>query len=153
MRRSVAAVACLLLAHCSGNNALQVPNVVLATPAGIAPIYTPSAPLPLPPPVQPAQPPDHSGTYAGIAEPLSTGGGLCIRPIHIGGFQVQGNAVRFGRFSGTIDPQFGLQMAYAGQWIIGQFEGASFHGQLEVPARPRFGLGCSYVVTLRRISP
>ena len=152
MRRIVLAVGCLMLAQCSGSNAPQVPNVVLATPAGIAPIYTPNAPGPLPPPTVP-QPVDPSGVYAGVAEPLSTGGGICIRPIRMGGFHVQGNTVRFGRFNGAIDAQNGLQMTYAGQWIVGQFEGASFHGQLEVPTRTRFGLGCSYVVTLRRVSP
>ena len=156
-------VACLLLAGCSG----QGPNVVLDTPTGTAPIYTPAlappgmpggaigAPPGMDNPAQ-AQAPafngDRSGNYAGTAVPLDTGGGICINTERVINFRVHGNRASFGRFRGTIDANGGLQMPNGQDWIVGQFDGASFHGQLDLNARGRFGgEGCTYMLSLERV--
>jgi hypothetical protein len=95
---------------------------------------------------------DRSGNYAGTAVPLDTGGGVCIQSQKVGNFFVRGNSVRYGRFRGRIDANNGLQMVNGNQWIIGQFEGATFHGQLELPGSFNFG-GCSYMLSLERVAP
>lgn len=51
-----------------------------------------------------------------------------------------------------IDANNGLQMVNGNQWIIGQFEGATFHGQLDVP-RGWNAPGCTYMLTLQRTRP
>lgn len=147
-----AAIACLLLASCSNNTTVQVPNVVLDTPVGTTPLYVrPPGSGFIPPPPGQVSIVDRDGTYAGIAEPLSTGGGLCITSTRVTGFHVQGNAVSFGGFSGTIDNRGGLQMTFARQWLIGEFVGTTFYGHLDVPANSRFGLGCSFTMKLQRV--
>jgi len=153
---------CLLIPGCSGNGSLQVPSVILDTPSGATPIYTPSPVMPngaapAPPGLGPgpstaSQVVDRSGSYAGSAEPLVTGGGLCIQTQKVSGFHVHGRSVRFGGFRGTIERDNGLQMVYGQQWIIGHFEGATFHGQYDVPARFG-GPGCTFVLNLQRIGP
>ena len=90
--------------------------------------------------------------YAGTADVLTTGGGLCLQNRRVTNFRVRGNAVRFGVYHGKIDADGGLQMAYGQNWIVGQFEGATFHGQFEIPGR--FGSpGCSYLLSLARVGP
>ena len=47
-------------------------------------------------------------------------------------------------------------MVHGEQWIVGQFEGATFNGQFTIPPPRRMnarGLGCSYMLTLARIGP
>ena len=43
---------------------------------------------------------------------------------------------------------------FAGQhWIVGQFEGPIFYGQLNM-TESRFGArGCSYIINLERVGP
>ena len=152
----------LLLAGCGGG----VPNVVIDTAAGPTPLYPPAPGIPGAPPPGLAMPPmgpnspvpppivDRSGTYAGIAEPLNTGGGLCISNRKVSGFRVRGNSIRFGQYRGTIAPDNGVQMVAAQSWIYGQFEGPIFRGQLDLPGRGRFGAqGCTYMLTLERVGP
>jgi hypothetical protein len=63
--------------------------------------------------------------------------------------RVRGNSVRFGRFRGSIDANNGLQMVYGQDWVIGQFEGATFHGQFDINGN--FGApDCTYLRKLRR---
>jgi hypothetical protein len=156
------AITCQSMAGCSGSGEFRAPAVVLDTPAGPTPIYTPSPTMPgglaAPPPgLEPAsgtivQSADRSGTYTGTAVPLETGGGLCITTEPVSGFHVRGNAVRFGGFRGTISADNGLQMVYGNQWIIGQFEGSTFHGQFDVPGR--FGAPqCTFMLSLERTGP
>ena len=145
----------LLLASCSGGG----PAVLLDTPTGVTPIYTPSPTMPsglaAPPPglanspPPPAQPVNRSGTYAGTAVPLDTGGGICLSDQQVGNFRVRGNAVRYGGFRGRIQPDGGLQMVYGQDWIIGQFEGATFHGQLDLNGRFNQP-SCTYMLSLQR---
>jgi hypothetical protein len=153
-------IACMLLAGCSGNMSPQLPAVEFASPTGVTPIYTPGPVMPggqAPPPPGLEAPPlaspppvaQRSGDYQGTATPLDSGGGACINTIRIEGFHVRGNAVRFGEYYGTIDASGGLQMALRGSWIIGQFEGASFHGQYDPPGA--FGGGCSFTMALQRV--
>jgi hypothetical protein len=145
---------------CSDNGSLQIPNIVLDSTMGATTLYsaapTPTASAPPPPGLKPALPvstqiADRSGSYAGTAQPLSTDLGACINTLKVSGFRVRGNSVRFGRFHGTIAADNGLQMVYGQQWIIGQFEGASFLGQVNVPGR--FRPGCTYMMTLERVGP
>ncbi|HTI81102.1 MAG TPA: hypothetical protein VL614_11700 [Acetobacteraceae bacterium] len=144
----------LSIAACSGP-----PEVLLDTPTGVTPIYTPTpqAAMPggaiAPPPGMMPPPPvltgSRNGSYTGTAFPLETGGGLCISTLTVSGFHVNGNAVRFGGFRGRIDPNNGLQMIYGNRWIVGQFEGPTFHGQLDVTGS--FGApGCTYMLNLQR---
>jgi len=135
-------------------------NVVLDTPAGVAPIYTPQsamaggliAPPPGTTPPVPMEKVSRSGSYTGTAFPLETGRGICVNTLTVSNFNVRGNAVRFGRFRGAIDANDGLQMVNGNQWIIGQFEGATFHGQLDAP-RGWNAPGCTYLLTLQRTRP
>lgn len=146
---------CACLAACSG-----APTVLVDTPTGVTPIYTPSPAMPgglagPPPGLENSPPPPpqsvhRNGSYAGTAVPLDTGGGLCIDSRQVGNFTVRGNSVRYGGFRGRIEPDGGLQMAYGQDWIIGQFEGATFHGQLDLNGR--FGApGCTYMLNLARV--
>jgi hypothetical protein len=153
-RTSAAFLPLVLLgvAACSGG-----PEVLVDTPTGVTPIYTPQPAMPggvmTPPPGMtppaPTQMVSRNGAYTGTAFPLETGGGLCISTLTVSNFRVSGNAVRFGRFRGRIDSDNGLQMVNGDQWIIGQFEGSTFHGQFDVPGS--FGApGCTYMLTLQR---
>jgi hypothetical protein len=141
----------MLLAGCAGG-----PTVLLATPSG--PVHIAGSPMPTPmvgppPGLDPALAgAGRDGTYAGTATVLLTAGGQCIQNQQIGNFRVRGNAVRYGVFRGTIDPDGGLQMVHGRTWIIGQFDGATFSGQLDIPGRYG-GPGCSYLLSLARVGP
>jgi hypothetical protein len=148
----------MIVTGCAGGG----PSVVLAVPGGTMPLHTPAPVMPgggigAPPGLEPAATPvvttgERSGSYAGTAQPLDTGGGLCISTQRVTNFHVRGNAVQFGGFRGTIAADGGLQMVYGSQWIIGQFEGATFHGEMEISSR--FGNpGCSFLLTLQRVGP
>ena len=133
--------------------------MLLDTPTGVTPIYTPSPAMPgglvAPPPglanslPPPAQSVNRNGTYSGTAVPLDTGGGICMSNQQVGNFRVRGNTVRYGGFRGRIQPDGGLQMVYGQNWIIGQFEGATFHGQLDLNGRFN-EQGCTYMLSLQR---
>ncbi len=156
-----AAVGCLALAGCSEGP----PSITLNTAAGQTPINTPTARPPggLAAPPQSGQlsapaaslPTDRSGTYAGTAVPLDTGGGLCTTTRKVSGFTVRGKSVRFGTFRGTIDANNGVQMFAGQQWIVGQFEGAIFYGQLDMTSvgGRNSARGCSYLLSLERVRP
>ena len=147
-----------LLQGCAGSD-WQRPTVIAASAMGAKTIYPPAAErdvLPAPPPglantPPPAgQPAGRDGAYAGTADPFVTDGGLCGQTLRIEGFQVVGDRVRFDRFHGRIDREDGLQMAYGNEWLIGQFYGATFHGQLmtyAVHGRP----ACSFIISLERV--
>jgi hypothetical protein len=142
-----------MLLGCTVQSGLPGPNVILDTPLGPVPL-NPAAPGMAggwvgPPGPSAGQAVRRDGRYAGNGVVLTTDGGLCTEPLTISRFVVKGNSARFGRFHGTIDADGGLQMAYGGTWIVGQFEGAVFRGQLSVPGlhqRP----GCTYILSLER---
>jgi hypothetical protein len=153
-------VLCLLLLGCSGNNAWQAPTVVLDTAGGPTTLLSPAPAMPggavgPPPglegtaPSSPVQPVSRDGSYVGTAVPLDTGGGLCIATHQVSGFHVQGNSVRFGGFRGTIDANNGLQMVSRRDWIVGQFDGDTFRGQMDVTGRLDTP-GCTFMMTLQR---
>jgi hypothetical protein len=100
-------------------------------------------------PSSPVQPVSRDGSYVGTAVPLDTGGGLCITTHQVSGFHVQGNSVRFGGFRGTIDANNGLQMVSRRDWIVGQFDGDTFRGQMDVTGRLD-APGCTFMMTLQR---
>ena len=96
-------------------------NVVLDTPAGVAPIYTPQsamaggliAPPPGTTPPVPMEKVSRSGSYTGTAFPLETGRGICVNTLTVSNFNVRGNAVRFGRFRGPSTPMTGCRWSTA----------------------------------------
>jgi hypothetical protein len=146
---------CLMLFACS------TPTVVLDTPTGVVPLNAPTPAMPgglaAPPPgLEPTSPPmqavSRDGSYTGTATVLVTGGGLCTEALKVSGFEVRGQRASFGGFRGTIAGDGGLQMAYGQDWIIGQFEGATFRGQLNTLGR--FDApGCNYLLNLQRTGP
>ena len=158
MRRTISsatfAAICLLLVGCS-----NVPSIVVDTPSGPMPIFTPQPAMPgggigPPPGMQaslpaPSQMVDRSGLYTGTAVPLDTGGGMCLATKTVTNFFVHGDSVRYGGFHGRIDANGGLQMVFVNRWIIGQFEGATFHGQFDETGGFNFG-GCTYMLNLER---
>lgn len=148
----------LVLAGCAGGTP---PTIVLDTPSGPTALYSPGPEVPGAPPPPgltglappPPQPANLDGTYAGVAQPLDTGGGLCIANRKVGGFRVRGRSVRFGQFRGTIQPDNGVQMVAGQNWIYGQFEGSEFQGQIDF-TNSRFGApGCTYMMALQRVGP
>ena len=165
--RSIAAVACgrptaraaipvclvcaaLTLLGCTVQSGLPGPSLILGTPVGPVPL-SPSAPGVWlgPPGSSPGQAVSRDGSYAGSAVAMITDGGLCTKPLAISGLVVKGSSAEYGRFHGTIDADGGLQMVSAGDWIVGQFGGAAFRGQLSVPG-PLWTPGCTYLVNLER---
>ena len=157
--------ACLTLFGCTVQTGLSAPNVVLDTPTGPVPLNSP-APAPVmpgglagpPPGLEPSLPVptqavSRNGTYTGTAEVLSTAGGTCLNGTKVDNFKVHGNSVRFGGFRGTIAPDGGLQMVFGGTWIVGQFEGATFRGQVDDTGGRWSGPGCTFILTLERTGP
>ncbi len=153
---------CLVVFGCSG-----VPNVVLDTPSGPVALNSPAPAMPVPggsvgpPPGMDVMQQSGSaaptnvgrnGTYSGTAEPLDTGGGMCISTQAVDGFVVRGNSVHYGRFRGRIAADGGLQMVYGQNWIVGQFEGPTFHGQLDIQGGFN-SFGCTYLFSLSRTGP
>jgi hypothetical protein len=102
------------------------------------------------PPAPPAKP-VRSGTYAGVAWPMGSGGS-CTTTREISGFHVSAKAVQYAGLRGTIDTQNGVQMTNGRTLIYGQFEGEDFAGQMDVPG-PSGGAGCTYQMSLSRIGP
>jgi hypothetical protein len=160
----------VLLLACSGNGP-EIPSVTLTSGPVVVPVYVPpsrqqsaqSVPggtIGQAPGMQsalptPARAAGRSGTYAGVMEPLSTAGGdiNCLSTIQITGWYVDGNRVRFGRFHGIIDGDDALQMVYGGDWITGQFDGATFHGQLIDYGTRNTGPGCAFMISVQRVGP
>jgi len=161
--RACVVPACLALFGCTVQTGLPGPNVIFDTPMGPVPLNSP-APVPpggalaAPPPnlmptlPAPAQVVSRDGIYSGTAEVLSTNGGSCTSGMDVSNFRVHGNSVRFGQFRGTIAPDGGLQMVFRGTWIIGQFEGATFRGQVDNRGG-RNSAGCTFILTLDRTGP
>jgi len=155
--------ACLILFGCTIQTGLPGPNVILDTPMGPIPVNPPGPVMPGgglagPPPgldptlPVPTQAGSRNGTYSGRAEVLSTAGGMCLNGMNVTNFRVRGNSVRFGQFRGTIAPDGGLQMVSGGTWIVGQFEGATFRGQVD--AKGNWDMpGCTFILTLDRTGP
>jgi hypothetical protein len=115
-----------------------VPGNLAAPPAGLDNT--------LPPPLGPTT---RNGTYAGAANVLTTAGGMCLNNRRVTNFHVQGDAVRFGEFHGTIGADGGLQMVFRDVWITGRFQGGVFRGQLSENG----GIGCTYLLALERVGP
>ena len=161
---SALAVLCPLLLGCSGNNGWQPPTVLLDTPSGPTPIYSPTAtPTPTmpgglvgPPPgleTQQRRFPRHQAA-AVAATRVSRNrckrvAGYASNPGLCRDFGFAAIPCAMAVFRGTIDANNGLQMVYGRDWIIGQFDGATFHGQLDLNGR--FGApGCTYKLSFQR---
>jgi len=134
---------------------------MIDTPTGAVSLNAPTPAMPggsVPPPpgmgvasASPGQRVGREGNYSGRAIVLNSGGGQCRGTFTMTNFRVSGNSARFGGFRGTIDAEGGLQMVYGQDWIIGQFEGATFHGQIDLWGR--IGPSCSYMINLDRVGP
>jgi hypothetical protein len=137
----------------------QPPEVTLSTLNGPVPLYGPGqggvggpgGSLAMPPPGIDGELPTgavgRSGTYAGYADVMSTGGGMCLNDRTVTNFRVQGNTVNFGEFHGTIYPNGGLQMVSGNTWITGGFQGATFRGQITTGGP----MGCTFSLELDRV--
>jgi hypothetical protein len=151
----LAVVGCVALAGCSEGPSSTAAGPPAGPPGGLTAPQQSGQPAAL----TASTPTDLSGTYAGTAVPLNTGGGRCVTTRNVSGFTVRGRSVRLGGFRGTIDANNGVQMSRGQQWIIGQFEGAIFSGQLDLTPqgtsrRTRSApLGCSYMLNLERVGP
>lgn len=151
----------LMLSSCS-----SPPTVLLDTPNGLVPLDSPapSSAMPAglagpPPGLEPSPPPlravqggSRDGLYTGTATVLVTDGGLCTDTLKVSDFAARGNSARFGGFRGTIGADGGVQMYYGQDWITGQFEGATFRGQMVVQGRFD-SPGCTYMLNLARTGP
>jgi hypothetical protein len=139
----------------------QPPEVASSTLNGPVPLYGPGqggvggpgGSLAMPPPgidgtlPTPAGTVGRNGTYAGYADVMSTGGGMCLNDRTVTNFNVQGNTVDFGEFHGTIYPNGGLQMVNGNTWITGGFQGATFRGQITAGGP----MGCTFSLELERV--
>lgn len=140
----------LALCGCTGQSGTPLPWVLLSTPVGPVPLNAPARAAGMQPQAAaPVRAVSRDGLYAGSAEVLSTGGNMCQSGIKVADFGVQGNSVRFGSFRGTISADGDLEMVYGQTWIIGQFAGATFHGQLAMPGMQGMP-GCTYMLSLVR---
>src|ERR1700760_1091036 len=149
--------ACTAIYHGGGP-----PTVIYDTPFGGSQVSSggqqpapPGGDLAIPPPGLEAHPSapltvaDRNGTYAGAADVLTTGGGMCLSNRRVTNFRVHGNAVQFGEFHGTVGEDGGLQMVFRSVWITGRFRGGTFRGQLSENG----GIGCTYLLALERVGP
>ncbi|MDR3533847.1 MAG: hypothetical protein P4L90_25200 [Rhodopila sp.] len=167
--RSGLFTACAMMLGCTTEvqpGGLRPPEVIFDTPGGPVALNgpaqggsaVPGGNLAMPPAgpdgtlPPPARAVSRNGTYAGTANVLSTGGGMCLDNKPVSNFRVHGDAVRFGEFHGTIAPDGGLQMVFGAVWITGHFEGSNFRGQLSESGR--FGSpGCTFLLVLDRVGP
>jgi len=92
------------------------------------------------------------GTYRGTASVLMTGAGQCTQSHRVSDFRVRGNQAVYSSFRGKIEPDGSVQMHFGHDWIIGQFDGSGFSGQLEVDNWSR-GPGCVWLLRLTRVGP
>ena len=88
----------------------------------------------------------HDGMYAGTAQALDSAGAQCAAFRHASNFRVEGRAVTFGPFRGTIGPEGGLRMIYGQSTVVGHFEPDAFRGVVAFHVPP-----CRYAMKLRRV--
>jgi hypothetical protein len=113
----------------------------------------PSAANTLPPPANleggaatPASPGGWDGTYAGEATWTSGPQWACPQHVPMVDFRVSGARVSFGGFSGSIQSNGSVQMAYGTTWIAGQFSpGGQFDGNVS-----QDGGTCTWRISLTR---
>jgi len=134
----------LLLSGCA-----QQSSTPFFTPRGVIPMNAPPT-TPAPVLQYPAGPFD--GVYRGTSRVLS-GAGRCFGTQRVEGFHVRGNVARWQGYRGTIDPGGGVQMHFGQEWIVGQFRGNIFMGQLEIGGWSRNDSSCVYGLALERVGP
>jgi len=91
--------------------------------------------------------PGFDGVYTGAMYRTSDPGGMsCAEQVPIYGFSVQDNVVRFGQFGGNpIGPDGSVQLQEGQLWLVGQFDGRGFVGDLKP-----WGVACAYRMMLQR---
>ena len=77
---------------------------------------------------------------------LDSAGAQCAAFRRASNFRVEGRAVRFGPFRGTIGPEGGLRMIYGQSTVVGHFAADSFRGVATFQVPP-----CQYAMALRRV--
>jgi hypothetical protein len=145
----------LLLASCSMQMTPTPGGGYAITHLGVGPTRMPVArqPSQLAAPQSSAlSSPNLDGVYSGIASLLSTGGGNCLTNQKVTNFRVSGNSVHWGGFRGTIDRNRGVQIAYGGDWLFGEFIGTQFSGVLQRTGNLRHrNPACYYRLLLQRV--
>jgi hypothetical protein len=91
--------------------------------------------------------PPRSGEYAGTGTARNDPLGECRSPIRITNWVVSGSSVRFGAFTGTIQPDGSLDMQVRSTYISGRFAGSFFQGTVW----QRIGAGCHYSISVQPV--
>jgi len=149
---TIMSLACgtLLVSGCSQQN----PSTPFFTPGGVIPMTAPSPPAP----GSQQRVGRFDGVYSGTSTVLA-GAGRCFGTQRVTGFEVRGDLARWQGFRGRIDSRGGVQMHFGEQWLVGQFWGNTFVGQLELgPSRTRLRRSssepsCIYRFALERVGP
>lgn len=102
------------------------------------------------PPASPEQAALWQGVYAGeaVINDPALPANLCTGRIAMRDFQVIGNQVKFGLFTGTIRENASVELVEGRISIYGGFEPNAFVGTLQLPPYPY----CSYRVVLNRVA-
>lgn len=115
----------------------------LTSPPGGAPSGAAAGPAGAPAAMRPG----FDGAYSGSMYRTSDPGGMsCAEQVPIYQFSVRNNVVQFGQFRGApIAPDGSVQLQEGQLWLVGQFDGRGFVGDL----RP-WGVACGYRMMLNR---
>ncbi|HWA79728.1 MAG TPA: hypothetical protein VG848_05385 [Acetobacteraceae bacterium] len=119
-----AAAFALLLAGCAYNG----PTAAQPGPAPPIPAETGAEPLP-PGTAASVAPAPRNGEYVGTGVNVTNPGAVCALRIRVYNFFVNGNRVKFGAYSGVIQPDGSLHMQAGPTYIYGQFIGSHFDGR------------------------
>jgi hypothetical protein len=102
-------------------------------------------------PTQPGSPIGYDGIYVGVAVAEEYGINICPSPMPISNFQVAGNILRFGGFSGAVAFDGSVLLPFAGMWLVGGFQGPMFFGYVDAGASSTQLYGCFYAISVRRL--
>jgi hypothetical protein len=84
-----------------------------------------------PPAAFPSAPGSRDGVYVGTADVVVNGDFMCPQHMSITNFRVEGDAIRFGGFHGTIVDGAVASTPFRGMWLTGRFEGPKFVGHID----------------------
>ena len=77
----------------------------------------------------------------------------CTRQIPVGGFRVDGNAVRFGAFRGTVAPDGSATLLFGYSTMVGRFADNGFQGRIALyPMLQWDKEACVYRASLGRVA-
>ena len=138
-----AAAAGVLLSGCNMESANPPPDTALAVFGGGGPIAAGVSRAPGP----------FDGLYVGRALIQVNPDFKCLKDLPVSGFRVDGNAVRFGGYSGTIQPDGTARLPYGPNLTTGVFTSDGFHGEILLyPVRIGYDVdACTYRADLNRL--